>query len=131
MNSKLQRVGWMLLFMAAGCHKENKNAGTGPSQPVSPGVVQLVPATEQSRHFEAVSRQLELGGMLYGYVDIDGDALKAAAGMKELADQIVATQPMLGMFLERDYAALFTELGFNDVKAVGFSSVAQAGGGFR
>jgi type IV pilus assembly protein PilA len=131
MNSKLMRVGWVCLLMAAGCYKENKNAETGPSQPASSGSVQLVPAAEQSRHFEAVSRQLELGGMLYGYVDIDGDALKAAASIKELTDQIVATQPMLGMFLERDYAALFTELGFNDVKAIGFSSVAQAGGGFR
>jgi type IV pilus assembly protein PilA len=131
MNSKLWRMGWVLLVVAAGCNKENKNAETGPSQPVSSGSVELVPAAEQSRHFEAVSRQLELGGTLYGYVDIDGDALKAATNIKEFTDQIVATQPMLGMFLERDYAALFTELGFNDVKAIGFSSVAQAGGGFR
>jgi type IV pilus assembly protein PilA len=131
MNSKLWRVGWVLLVVAAGCQKENKNAEAGPSQPAPSVAVQLVPATEQSRHFEAVSRQLELGGTLYGYVDIDGDALKAAASIKATIDQIVATQPMLGMFLERDYAALFTELGFNDVKAIGFSSVAQAGGGFR
>jgi hypothetical protein len=131
MNTKLWRMGWVLLVVAAGCHKENKTAGTGPSQLALPGAVQLVPATEQSRHFEAVSRQLELGGTLYGYVDIDGDALKAAAGIKAMTNQIVATQPKLGMYLERDYAALFTELGFNDVKAIGFSSVAQAGGGFR
>ncbi len=78
-----------------------------------------------------MNRQLELGGTLYGYVDIDGDALKVAANIKTITDQIVAKQPMLGMFLERDYAALFTELGFNDIKAIGFSSVAQAGGGFR
>jgi type IV pilus assembly protein PilA len=123
-------MGLILLFVAAGCHKEDKNAGTGLSQSPS-GAVQLVPTAEQSRHFEAVSRQLELGGTLYGYVDVDGDALKAAASIKELTDQIVATRPMLGLFLERDYAALFTELGFNDVKAIGFSSVAQAGGGFR
>lgn len=131
MNLRRLRVGWVVLFVTAGCHKENKNAETGPSQPVSSEAVQLVPAAEQSRHFEAVNRQLELGGTLYGYIDIDGDALKAAASIKELTDQIVVTQPMLGMFLERDYAALFTELGFNDVKAIGFSSVAQMGGGFR
>jgi len=131
MNSKLRRVGWVLLLAVAGCQKENQNAGAGTSQPPLSGAVQLVPAAEQSRHFEAVSRQLELGGTLYGYVDIDGDALKAAAGIKQITDQIVSTQPMLGMYLERDYAALFTELGFDDVKAIGFSSVAQAGGGFR
>ena len=35
----------------------------------------VVAEPERSRHFEAVNRQLELGGTLYGYADIDGDVL--------------------------------------------------------
>ena len=128
MRAKLPRSGWILLMFgvaASGCHKQEKNETERPQ------AVQLVPEAERSRHFEAVNSQLELGGTLYGYADIDGDALKVASGIKQLTDQIVATQPMLGAFLDRDYGALFTELGLNDVKAIGFSSVAQAGGGFR
>ncbi|MGA3007150.1 MAG: hypothetical protein ABSE59_04590, partial [Opitutaceae bacterium] len=132
MNSRLWRTGWMVLLAVAGCQKEAKppEPAALPPLPMS-RAVQLVPETEQSRHFAAVNRQLDLGGTLYGYVDIDGDSMKFATSLRKLTDQIVAKQPKLGMYLDHDYAALFNELGFNDVKAIGFSSVAQAAGGFR
>jgi len=97
----------------------------------APDAVKLVPETERSRHFVAVSSQLELGGTLYGYADIDGDVLKAVPYLKMLADTVAEQQPMAAPFLKQDFAQLLTELGLNDVKAIGLSSVSSVNGGFR
>lgn len=78
-------------------------------------------APVESPHFGAVSKELRLGGTVYTYVDIDGDAERAA-------DFVLS--------LLRDLPELFSEhgtsrlsatavariLGLHDVKAVGLSS---------
>jgi len=74
---------------------------------------------------------LELGGTLYGYADIDGDPEKLATALRQVSERLAATQPDAAVYLKQDYAQLFTELGLTDVKALGFSSVPAAGGGFR
>jgi len=61
--------------------------------------VALVSAKERSSHFAAVTSQLELDGTLYGYVDIDGDILKAVPYLRTLADTIAEEQPMAAPFL--------------------------------
>lgn len=93
--------------------------------------VDAVQESERSAHFVAVSRQLELGGTLYGYVDIDGDAMKMAAGLGDLMTHVASLQPQAAPYLKQDYAALFAKLGFNDVKAIGLSSVPDGTGFFR
>ena len=131
MKTKFAWAGMMaLLLLAAGCQKQTtttENAAT----PKQPKAVDLVPEKERSKHFTAVNRYLELGGTLYGYVDVDGDPLKVATKLETLADNIAATQPAVAPFLKQDFAQIFSILGFNDIKAVGFSSVPAASGGFR
>lgn len=98
-------------------------AGGGEALPV-------VSASERSKHFDAVSRQLELGGALYGYVDIDGDAQRLADFLKVFTKSMAAENPQMAM-LQQDFGAIFADLGLSDVKAAGLSSVEATPGVFR
>ena len=138
MKIKFAWAGMMaLLLLAAGCQKQGTTgtaataAQPAVATPQKSGAVELVPEKERSKHFAAVNRHHELGGTLYGYVDVDGDPLKLATGLQKLAGQIAATQPAAAPFLKQDYAQIFSILGFNDIKAAGISSVPAATGGFR
>jgi type IV pilus assembly protein PilA len=138
MKIKFAWAGMMaLLLLAAGCQKQGTTgtaataAQPAVATPQKSGAVQLVPETERSKNFAAVNQHLELGGTLYGYIDVDGDPLKVASSLQKLAEQIAATQPMAAPFLKQDYAQIFSILGFNDIKAAGVSSVPAATGGFR
>jgi hypothetical protein len=127
MNSPLARSGVAALLISfAGCAK----APEAPAQP-SGATVGIVPDAERSRHFDAVNRHLELGGTLYGYADVDGDAMSLAGGVQAFVRQLASVQPQLAQLGRQDFKALFSDLGLNDVKAVGFSSVREAGGTFR
>jgi hypothetical protein len=124
-------VAGFALF-AIGCGKKDAaNATATPSSSAKLAATELVKETERSRHFSAVHRQLELGGTLYGYVDIDGDALKMAGNLKGLLENVARAKPEAAPFVKQDYAALFTKLGFNDIKAMGVSSVPDGTGFFR
>lgn len=126
MNSLGRR--WLTLtalaLLPAACAKK-------PDVAVTQAVVALVPEGERSRHFEAVNSHLELGGTLYGYADVDGDALALAQTVQSMTRQITATQPQLGTLGRIELKALFSELGLDDVKAIGLSSVHEQSGYFR
>jgi type IV pilus assembly protein PilA len=118
-----------LVFAATGCSKKEDLAVKPLAPP--PTTVQVVPANERSQHYLAVSKQLELGGTLYGYADVDGDALKLAGLLGDLAEKIAAADPKAAPYLKQDYAKLVTSLGATDIKAAGFSSVPDGTGFFR
>jgi type IV pilus assembly protein PilA len=99
--------------------------------PAAADTVPLVKASEQSGHFAAVQKHLELGGTLYGYADIDGDVLKLADSLRGIMEQLAAAQPEAAPFLKQDFRTIFTMLGFDDIKAVGLSSVPEGNGAFR
>lgn len=99
--------------------------------PAAADAVPLVKASEQSGHFAAVQKHLELGGTLYGYADIDGDVLKLADSLRGIMEQMAAAQPEAAPFLKQDFRSIFTLLGFDDVKAFGLSSVPEGDGSFR
>ncbi len=143
---RIRSAGWWALAVVlagAGCSKRESPPGNAPQAapkpaappapppPAPPAAVPLVDAGERSRHFEAVARHLELGGPLYGFVDVDGDALKLAAALPDLSDERDDIRAWIASFPGLDYAQLVTDLGLNDIKAVGFSSVPAASGGFR
>ncbi|HEX2852111.1 MAG TPA: hypothetical protein VHO24_02655 [Opitutaceae bacterium] len=134
MNPKLlAAVSAVFVLVVAGCGKKEPAAAVKSPASETTGAVatsKLVPPNQQSRHFAAVNRHLELGGTLYGYVDIDGDALKLADGVKGFVENLGRTKPELAPFLKQDYAALFTKLGLNDIKAMGVSSVPDGTGFF-
>jgi hypothetical protein len=115
-----------------GCQKKNAASATAAgTEAAKPQAVELVKANERSRHFLAVSQQLELGGTLYGYADVDGDALKLINAVSGSLNQLAAAQPTIAPYAKQDYAALATKLGLTDIKAVGLSSVPDGTGFFR
>ena len=117
-----------LLLSLGSCAKKTETAD--PSGP-KPASVALVKGDEMSRHFEAVNAHLELGGTMYGYVDVDGDMLELAGSVQRMVSQLATLQPQLSMFAKQDFKVLMTDLGLDDVKAIGLSSVHQAGGTYR
>ena len=118
----------VLVVYLAACAKK---AATNEAGAAKAATVEIVPSAEQSRHFETVNSHLELGGTLYGYVDIDGDLLDLAGNMQAVVKQVATLQPQLSMFAKQDFKALMTDLGLTDVKAIGFSSVRETGGLYR
>ena len=99
--------------------------------PPPPPSIAIVKEQERSRHFMAVSQQLELGGTLYGYVDIDGDDRKVADKIHSLLKTFGATNPQLALAANQNYGAIFEAMGVDDVKAMGVSSVPDGTGYFR
>ena len=133
MNPKNLRYGFIaLLALLAGCSKNDEKLAAAPTAatPAKPAVA-LVKEQEQSRHFLAVSRQLELGGTLYGYVDVDGDARKLSGGLQSALQQMAKGQPALRPVAEKNLVEIFQLLGVEDIKAVGVSSVPEGNGFFR
>jgi type IV pilus assembly protein PilA len=145
MNIRILMVGGILLLAGlAGCQKKEAEtaavkpgeatpapaASVAPPAP-KPVTLEIVKETERSRHFLAVNRQLELGGTLYGYADIDGDALKLAGALQNIITEVAKAQPQAAAQLNQDYAALFKILGLTDIQAVGLSSVEEGTGFFR
>lgn len=126
-------VAAVLALSLAACGKRESAASSAPAvaEKPKPLTVAVVPEAERSKHFVEVNKHLELGGTIYGYVDIDGDAAKLSAGIGKLLERIAATQPQLAPFVKQDYPALFQLLGFNDVRALGVSSVPDGTGYFR
>jgi type IV pilus assembly protein PilA len=119
------------VFFPCACQKNSAPLADASKPGADPATPALVQESERSRHFAAVNRQLELGGTLYGYVDVDGDVAKLATGAKELLLQMSKSQPNLAPFAQKDFAAIATTLGLTDIKAIGASSVAEADGMFR
>lgn len=150
MNSKYVGTGIILGLLAfAGCSKKEEPAASAPAavapvaksepapkpappkpEPPKPVTVEVVKEKERSAHFTAVNRELELGGTLYAYADVDGDAQKFAKELESLLTQMSKAQPMVAPFV-KDYGPIFTALGLNDIKALGVSSVPEGDGYFR
>ena len=124
---------WLVLSLVtvlAGCSKPPPEKPAAPPPPPPKESVTLVEGAERSRHFTAVNRHLELGGVLYGYVDIDGDLEHFAGLLHNYAEGLAATDPQAAI-LRQDFVQIFADLGLTDIKAAGFSSVAGADGLFR
>ena len=93
-------------------------------------VVSANPASDKQR-FEKVAEQLDLGGVLYGYVSVDGDLSGLAklansfmSDLKEIDKGISAHIPNI------DIEALMKISGLDSISALGLSSI-QTDQGFR
>jgi hypothetical protein len=89
-------------------------AGSAPAQvpPVKP--------EDGSKHFAAVSKHLELGGLYFNYMDVDGDLAALGAFGDRLLDLAKRETPDIPKDLSA--AKIFEALGLNCVKAIGMSS---------
>ena len=95
-----------------------------------PPVVSANPASDKQR-FEKVAEQLDLGGVLYGYVSLDGDLSGLAklvnsfmSDLKEIDKGISSHIPDI------DIEALMKISGLDSISALGLSSI-QTDQGFR
>lgn len=73
-----------------------------------------------SKHFAAVARHLEVGGLFFGYMDVDGDL----AALGKLGDKFInlARAEQEDIPKELSAAAIIEALGLNSVKAIGLST---------
>lgn len=94
----------VFLFVLVGCG--------GTSVPMAPVA---------SPHFAAVSAELQLGGTVYAYADIDGDAERAADFVLTLLRDLPELGPTRGTS-QLSATTLVRILGLHNVKAVGLSS---------
>ena len=84
------------------------------------------PAAEAVR-FATVSRQLDPGGVLYGYVSVDGDLTAIGGYLNSFMDELRKVEPGVPPV---NVPALLKITGLDAVSAVGFSSK-RIGDGFR
>jgi type IV pilus assembly protein PilA len=122
------------LVASASCQKSpapvSRDAAKAPPAPAKEAV-ELVAAAERSRNFAAVSRQLELGGTLYGYVDIDGDVLELTGKLQGVLNEAAKADPNVALLARQDLREVVRMLGVAEVKALGVSSVPEGNGYFR
>lgn len=84
---------------------------------------------EGSKHFAAVARHLELGGLFFSYMDVDGDLARLAGLGDKFIDLARKDTPQI----PEGFSAgkLIEALGLNSVKALGLSSRAAGPGLFH
>jgi hypothetical protein len=78
-------------------------------------------APQKSPHFDAVSARLQLGGTVYAYADIAGDAERAADFLLALLRDLPALAPQQGAN-RLNATTLVRILGLHNVQAIGLSS---------
>lgn len=132
----LIRLSLLVVTMAlAACQKSADqpaaSAAAASGKPAAAATVGLVEGGGRSAHFAAVNRHLELGGTLYGYVDVDGDVLKLAGELQKFIGELGKTEPAAGLVARQNLAEIATLIGLTDVKAMGASSVAEDDGYYR
>jgi hypothetical protein len=78
-------------------------------------------APQKSPHFDTVSAELQLGGTVYAYADIEGDAERAADFLLTLLRDLPGFVPPQGAS-RLNATALVRILGLHNVQAIGLSS---------
>lgn len=127
---------FVLAALAAGaCQRKSESTpetkAAADKAPTSSTTLAVVAESQRSKNFIAVSEHLDLGGTLYGYVDVEGDVLKLTGALKNALTQMAAAQPQLAMVAQQDLDAIARMLGLTDIKAFGVSSVPDGTGFFK
>lgn len=81
-------------------------------------------------NFEVVRKHLDMGGPVFVFMDVDGEAARIGRELSAAVAKAVGDDTELAL-LKQDYAAVMADLGLAQVKSVGMSSVARPGGGFH
>lgn len=76
----------------------------------------------ESSHFETVDAYLEQGGILYGFMDVEGDITRLAKGANHVLAALREMNPGLAMVPETSVEALVRHTGLASVQAIGLSS---------
>ncbi len=96
----------------------------GPKDPPASSSSTGLDPGNRSTHFEAVSAHLDLGGEIYAYMDVDGDAQKLASLFNGFLDQIrkASAGDIPPQLAALDMEALASDLGLTGIGALGMSS---------
>ncbi|MBW1808831.1 MAG: hypothetical protein JRJ87_11605 [Deltaproteobacteria bacterium] len=84
--------------------------------------VDVVPEQSRSTHFLPTAKHLDLGGTVFLYVDLSGDMERITAFVAQVLDEIKKENPDPDL-AKIDVPKLVGLLGFNQLQAVGLSSV--------
>lgn len=99
-----QQLAWSFLCVLTAC-----------------GGSQVPMAPETSPYFDEVSAELQLGGTVYAYADIDGDAVRATDFVLTLLRDVPGVGTQQGVH-RLNATTLVRILGLYDVRAIGLSS---------
>ncbi|MGB5694934.1 MAG: hypothetical protein WBM46_04725 [Polyangiales bacterium] len=100
----MKQLAWLFLCIFTAC-----------------GGSRLPMAPEKSPYFDAVSSQLQLGGTVYAYADIEGDAVRATGFLLTLLRDLPALGSQGGAN-RLNATTLVRILGLHNVDAIGLSS---------
>ena len=86
-----------------------------------PACLLAAPSPGESAHYRTVRERVGEGGQVFVYVDIDGYFTELGRELSTDLAAVAGDEPALAVW-KQDYAALATELGLAQLKAVGLSS---------
>lgn len=78
--------------------------------------------TDPDNSFAAVDAYLEQGGVLYGFVDVEGDLERIAKGANEMLANLRSTRIELAMVPQLPLDLIVEQLGLDSIRAMGMSS---------
>ncbi|HKK17267.1 MAG TPA: hypothetical protein VJ952_01190 [Opitutales bacterium] len=107
----------LLLIAGSACMlscKDSQPAGTTSADP--------------DNSFAAVDAYLEQGGVLYGFVDVEGDLERIAKGANEMLANLRATRMELAMVPQLPMDSIVEQLGLSSIRAIGMSSTKREQG---
>lgn len=131
MSPVLRLTPILAMLLLAACQKQPEATTASPKAAAPKQTVDVVKENERSKNFTAVNRHLELGGTLYGYVDVEGDVAKLMEGLQQILGEVAKSEPNARMFAQQNLPEIATMLGLTDVKALGVSSVPDGTGFYR
>lgn len=111
------------LWILQGCDQQTASNGNGAPLATPPTVT----AATKSASFDAVNAHLDLGGVMYGYIDVAGDLDGLLEKIQEIYNE-VAAQSNGRMPENLDIKGIVSEIGLNKIAACGLSSVRGPGG---
>lgn len=77
---------------------------------------------EKISNFDAAAEHLDLGGEIFVYQDVEGQAAKAAALLRSVMEMAPDDQPEVAALKDFDWRGLFKDLGVMNIAAAGISS---------
>ena len=107
--------------LATASGQENKPKASAPATVAESGGLNMVGGGGRSAHFDAVASHLQVGGSVFGYMDVDGDVEKIAGMLQKLKDSAPEGElpPQLAQL---DLAKLLGDIGLDGIEAMGMSS---------
>lgn len=85
-------------------------------------------SADPDNSFAAVDAYLEQGGLLYGFVDVEGDLERIAKGANEMLANLRPTMKELMMVPQLPLDSIVEQLGLASIRAIGMSSTKREQG---